>query len=67
MRVEDHPVEYGSFEGVIPEGEYGVGAVVLWDRGTWAPVIDPALALNQGELKFYLHGEKLAGKWRWCG
>ncbi|HEX9186155.1 MAG TPA: DNA polymerase ligase N-terminal domain-containing protein, partial [Vicinamibacteria bacterium] len=63
MRVEDHPVEYGSFEGVIPEGEYGAGAVVLWDRGTWEPVVDPALALKKGELKFRLHGEKLVGKW----
>jgi bifunctional non-homologous end joining protein LigD len=63
VRVEDHPVEYGSFEGVIPEGEYGAGAVVLWDRGTWEPVVDPALALKKGELKFHLHGEKLAGKW----
>ncbi len=62
-RVEDHPVEYGSFEGVIPEGEYGAGAVVLWDRGTWEPVIEPHLALKKGELKFTLHGEKLAGKW----
>jgi bifunctional non-homologous end joining protein LigD len=63
MRVEDHPVEYGSFEGVIPEGEYGAGAVVLWDRGTWTPVVDPGLSLKKGELKFQLHGEKLAGKW----
>ena len=63
MHVEDHPVEYGSFEGVIPEGEYGAGAVVLWDRGTWTPVVDPGLALKKGELKFELHGEKLAGKW----
>ncbi len=63
MRVEDHPVEYGSFEGVIPEGEYGAGAVVLWDRGTWTPMIDPALALKKGKLKFQLHGEKLAGRW----
>jgi bifunctional non-homologous end joining protein LigD len=63
MRVEDHPVAYGSFEGVIPEGEYGAGAVVLWDRGTWAPVVEPGPALKKGELKFHLHGEKLAGKW----
>jgi bifunctional non-homologous end joining protein LigD len=62
-RVEDHPVEYVSFEGVIPQGEYGAGAVVLWDRGTWTPLVDPALALKKGELKFELHGEKLAGKW----
>jgi bifunctional non-homologous end joining protein LigD len=63
MHVEDHPVEYGSFEGVIPEGEYGAGTVVLWDRGTWTPATDPAQALKKGELKFELHGEKLAGKW----
>jgi bifunctional non-homologous end joining protein LigD len=62
-RTEDHPVEYGSFEGVIPAGEYGAGAVVLWDRGTWAPVIDPALSLKKGELKFELFGEKLRGRW----
>ncbi|PYQ21119.1 MAG: ATP-dependent DNA ligase, partial [Acidobacteria bacterium] len=63
MRVEDHPVDYGSFEGVIPEGEYGAGAVVLWDRGTWTPVIEPGLALKKGELKFQLQGEKLTGRW----
>jgi bifunctional non-homologous end joining protein LigD len=63
MHVEDHPVEYGSFEGVIPEGEYGAGTVVLWDRGTWTPTVDPGLSLKKGELKFELHGEKLVGKW----
>jgi bifunctional non-homologous end joining protein LigD len=63
MHVEDHPVDYGSFEGVIPEGEYGAGTVVLWDRGTWAPVLDPAKTLEKGELKFELHGEKLRGRW----
>jgi bifunctional non-homologous end joining protein LigD len=63
MHVEDHPVDYGSFEGVIPEGEYGAGTVVLWDRGRWEPIGDPSLALKKGELKFRLHGEKLAGKW----
>jgi len=61
--VEDHPVEYATFEGVIPQGEYGGGTVVLWDRGTWTPLIDPALALKKGELKFELYGEKLQGKW----
>jgi bifunctional non-homologous end joining protein LigD len=61
--VEDHPVEYGGFEGVIPEGEYGAGTVVLWDRGTWTPVIDPALGMKKGELKFELHGDKLKGRW----
>jgi bifunctional non-homologous end joining protein LigD len=63
MHVEDHPVEYGSFEGVIPEGEYGGGTVVLWDRGTWTPVIDPRIGMKKGELKFELHGEKLRGRW----
>src|SRR5262249_8779255 len=63
MHVEDHPVDYRSFEGVIPEGEYGAGAVVLWDRGTWKPEGDPTRALKKGELKFHLYGEKLAGKW----
>jgi bifunctional non-homologous end joining protein LigD len=63
MQVEDHPVEYGSFEGVIPEGEYGAGTVVLWDSGTWTPVIDPRLALKKGELKFDLFGDKLVGRW----
>src|SRR5262245_19556546 len=61
--VEDHPVDYGGFEGVIPKGEYGAGSVVLWDRGTWTPIIDPTLGLKKGELKFHLQGEKLAGKW----
>lgn len=63
MQTEDHPVGYGSFEGVIPEGEYGAGTVVLWDRGTWKPVLDPALTLKKGELKFELFGEKLTGRW----
>jgi bifunctional non-homologous end joining protein LigD len=63
MHVEDHPVDYGSFEGVIPDGEYGAGAVVLWDRGTWKPLADTDKALKKGELKFELHGEKLEGKW----
>jgi bifunctional non-homologous end joining protein LigD len=63
-RVEDHPLEYGNFEGVIPEGEYGGGTVMLWDRGTWTPE-DPDVdaALEKGELKFTLSGKKLRGSW----
>lgn len=63
-RVEDHPVEYGDFEGVIPEGEYGGGTVMLWDRGTWTaevPHVDEAL--QKGDLKFTLHGRRLKGSW----
>jgi bifunctional non-homologous end joining protein LigD len=63
-RVEDHPVEYGGFEGVIPEGEYGGGTVMLWDRGMWAPEVDDVdAALEKGELKFTLQGKKLRGAW----
>ena len=64
MRVEDHPVDYAGFEGVIPEGEYGAGTVMVWDRGTWAPD-DPDVdaALRRGELKFTLHGTRLKGSW----
>ena len=63
MHVEDHPIEYGDFEGIIPEGEYGGGTVLLWDRGTWEPVDDAKKAYRDGALKFTLHGEKLKGKW----
>jgi bifunctional non-homologous end joining protein LigD len=64
MQVEDHPVEYGGFEGVIPPGEYGGGTVMLWDRGTWSSeVTDVDEALRKGELKFTLHGKKLRGSW----
>src|SRR4030095_6013577 len=63
MRVEDHPVDYAGFEGVIPEG-YGAGTVMVWDRGTWsAESDDVAEALARGELKFVLHGKKLRGSW----
>ena len=63
MHVEDHPLEYGSFEGVIPEG-YGAGIVMLWDRGTWTPeVADVEAALKKGDLKFSLDGYKLKGSW----
>jgi len=64
MQVEDHPVEYGGFEGVIPEGEYGGGTVMLWDNGTWSPESeDVNAALKRGDLKFSLHGKKLHGSW----
>ena len=61
MRTEDHPVDYGSFEGVIPEGEYGGGTVLLWDHGTWEPIGDPRKGLAKGKLEFVLHGKKLRG------
>jgi bifunctional non-homologous end joining protein LigD len=63
MHVEDHPVEYGDFEGIIPEGEYGGGTVMLWDKGTWEPVGDPRAGYRSGRLKFHLQGEKLGGGW----
>src|ERR1041384_5717226 len=59
VQVEDHPIEYGGFEGTIPEGQYGGGTVLLWDRGTWEPVGDPQVEVKQGKLKFQLHGAKL--------
>jgi bifunctional non-homologous end joining protein LigD len=63
MHVEDHPIEYGSFEGVIPEG-YGAGLVMLWDKGTWTPADDDVdRALAKGDLKFTLDGYKLKGSW----
>ena len=61
MHVEDHPIEYGDFEGVIPPKQYGSGTVLLWDRGTWEPQGDPEAGYRQGKLKFVLHGEKLRG------
>src|SRR5437868_8575699 len=63
MHVEDHPVKYGDFEGIIPEGEYGGGTVMLWDRGTWEPEGDPHKSYRSGRLKFRLNGEKLHGGW----
>src|SRR6185437_10551753 len=63
MRVEDHPIDYGDFEGVIPSG-YGAGIVMLWDRGTWEPEVeDVDAALKKGDLKFRLNGVKLKGSW----
>lgn len=61
VRVEDHPLEYGAFEGNIPKGEYGGGEVMIWDRGTWTPQGDPRQGLEKGHLKFDLGGERLKG------
>ena len=66
VQVEDHPMEYGGFEGIIPKGQYGGGTVMLWDHGTWEPqpaYPDVDAGLRDGSLKFILHGEKLKGKW----
>ncbi len=63
VHVEDHPLDYGDFEGTIPKGEYGGGTVMLWDEGTWEPVGDPADGMRKGDFKFILHGERLKGKW----
>ena len=66
VHVEDHPIEYFDFEGVIPSKQYGAGDVIVWDWGTWeseAPTIDAATAIPDGELKFELHGQKLNGRW----
>ncbi len=65
MEVEDHPLEYASFEGVIPGGEYGGGTVMIWDEGIWMPMedVDPVEGLAKGELRFVLDGKKLKGSW----
>ncbi|HET7083220.1 MAG TPA: DNA ligase D [Rhizomicrobium sp.] len=63
VEVEDHPLDYGDFEGTIPKGQYGGGTVMLWDRGFWEPQGDPDKMLAKGDLKFSLDGEKLHGRW----
>ena len=63
VQVEDHPLAYGDFEGVIPPGEYGGGTVMVWDRGTWNPEGNAAQSYRNGKLKFELEGEKLKGSW----
>ncbi len=65
VEVEDHPLDYGDFEGTIPQGQYGGGAVQLWDRGYWEPVpgLDPRQGLRRGQLKFTLQGKRLHGEW----
>ncbi|HWA56212.1 MAG TPA: non-homologous end-joining DNA ligase [Gemmatimonadales bacterium] len=63
VMVEDHPMEYANFEGLIPEGNYGAGAVIVWDRGEWIPIEDPHDGLRKGKLLFELRGYKLRGRW----
>jgi bifunctional non-homologous end joining protein LigD len=63
VKVEDHPLDYARFEGTIPEGNYGAGQVLIWDRGTWEPEGDPDKALAKGHLEFVLKGERLRGRW----
>jgi bifunctional non-homologous end joining protein LigD len=63
VQVEDHPLDYANFEGIIPKGQYGGGTVLLWDRGTWEPLGDPHEGLAAGKLHFILHGKKLHGEW----
>jgi bifunctional non-homologous end joining protein LigD len=62
VQTEDHPLEYAQFEGIIPEGEYGAGTVMVWDIGEWEPLADPHEGLAKGDLKFRLHGDKLSGE-----
>ena len=61
--VEDHPVEYATFEGVIPKGNYGAGEVIVWDQGTWLPLEDPHTGLEKGKLLFELRGHRMRGRW----
>ncbi|MCK9510318.1 MAG: DNA ligase D [Pigmentiphaga sp.] len=63
VQVEDHPISYNTFEGQIPAGQYGAGKVVIWDRGYWTPIGDPADGYRKGKLKFEIHGHKLKGRW----
>jgi bifunctional non-homologous end joining protein LigD len=63
VQVEDHPVEYGGFEGTIPKGQYGGGTVMVWDYGEWTPLDDVDRGLKEGHFKFELHGKKLKGRW----
>ena len=63
VKVEDHPLEYGDFEGVIPAGNYGAGGIIVWDRGEWVPLEDWRTGLEKGKLLFELRGYKLHGKW----
>jgi bifunctional non-homologous end joining protein LigD len=66
VQVEDHPVDYGDFEGVIPAGQYGAGQVIVWDRGTWRPEKNPLEGLRRGRLKFRLEGKNSRATGTWC-
>lgn len=63
VQVEDHPIDYNKFEGTIPQGEYGGGTVMIWDRGKWRPEGDPRKGFSKGHLSFHLDGKKLHGGW----
>jgi bifunctional non-homologous end joining protein LigD len=63
VHVEDHPISYNEFEGIIPEKQYGAGKVIIWDKGTWEPLEDPRKGYEKGSLKFEMHGHKMHGKW----
>jgi len=63
VQVEDHPIAYNQFEGTIPDGHYGAGKVIIWDEGTWTPLVDARKGYREGHLKFDLHGVKLHGRW----
>ena len=63
VRTEDHPMQYLDFEGNIPKGEYGGGAMIVWDRGRWEPASDPEKGLAKGHLDITLHGGRLKGRW----
>jgi bifunctional non-homologous end joining protein LigD len=63
VHVEDHPLDYGSFEGTIPQGQYGGGTVMLWDKGSWTPLGNPERDIARGNLTFTLQGKRLKGRW----
>ncbi|SDY93533.1 DNA polymerase ligase N-terminal domain-containing protein [Citreimonas salinaria] len=63
VQTEDHPLDYGDFEGTVPKGEYGGGTVILWDRGSWKPMNDPRKGLEKCHLEFEIQSEKLGGRW----
>ncbi len=63
VQIEDHPLEYSDFEEPIPKGQYGAGAMIVWDRGTWVPMGDADADYQKGTIKFRLSGEKLGGGW----